>query len=68
MENTRHLVHLTNGETLLIEECENAISISSMDGSDVDMYICRIDANGVLVYPNSGSATECLSGGLRGHG
>lgn len=53
-----HDVTLSNGQVLTIEEGEDEIHLLS------DMYICRIDASGVLVMPNSGDATHSLTSGL----
>lgn len=58
----QHLIRLSNGETLCIEESDNALIIAAM--GDIDEYICEINANGVLTYPNSGSAPEYLTRGL----
>jgi hypothetical protein len=60
----QHLIRLSNGETLCIEESDNALHIAAMHNGDVDGYICEINANGVLTYPNSGSAPEYLTRGL----
>lgn len=60
----KHLVKLSNGQLLLIEEANNALHIAAMHNGDVDGYICEINANGVLTYPNSGSAPEYLTRGL----
>lgn len=58
----QHVVRLTNGKHLLIEEDNNGLSIATLEEDiynasigfpsiEVELYICRIDWNGVLVYP-----------------
>jgi hypothetical protein len=63
-ERNLHRVQLSNGSVLLIEECKNRISLATGSPNGVDMYIASIDANGVLVYPNSGYAPDELTRGL----
>lgn len=61
----KHQIHLSNGQVLQIEEGQNSLHIASMLNGEVDSYICEINANGVLVMPNSGTAGECLTQGLK---
>jgi len=61
-----HIVKLSNGRRLQIEERDAAISIAALDENcEVDGYICEIDASGVLTYCNSGGAGESLVHGLK---
>jgi hypothetical protein len=57
-----HRVVLSNGRVLLVEEGDRRLHIASEDGfaHEVEAYICEVNANGVLVMPNSGSAGEYL--------
>ena len=57
-----HLVTLSNGERIGIHELEDGLSISSWNATDVepDAYLCKIDADGIKVYCNSGDAAGNL--------
>lgn len=61
----KHLVQLSNGKTVCLEEHDNALHIAAMHNGYVDGYICEINANGVLTYPNSCAAPEYLTDGLK---
>jgi hypothetical protein len=62
----QHIVELSNGQKILLQEEENALSICSCEEGDIpDWFICQINANGVLVYPNSGTGPEYLTRGLK---
>lgn len=60
-----HTVKLSNGQSIRIEEGDDSISIvlGACDNG-IDGYICEITGWGVLTYPDSGSATSCLTAGL----
>ncbi len=63
----RHRIVLSNKRVLLIEEDNESIHIATeTEGfeGDVDAYICEIDANGVLVSPNSCDAPRYITEGL----
>jgi hypothetical protein len=63
---TQHLIHLSNGQKIILQEEDDALSISSCEESDSpEWFICQINCNGVLVYPNSGYAPEYLTRGLK---
>lgn len=63
-----HKIKLSNGQTLVVEELDNEIAIATEDEhSTIDMFICCIQSDGVLVYPNSGSATNIITEGLKEH-
>lgn len=57
-----HLVTLSNGERIGIHELEDGLSISSWNATDIepDAYLCKIDADGIKVYSNSGDAAGNL--------
>jgi hypothetical protein len=56
----QHKVTLTNGRILLVEESKDAVHIAAVHEGNIDAYICEINASGVLVMSNSGSAGEYL--------
>jgi hypothetical protein len=61
-----HQVKLSNGQYLNIHESAGKLTLASADGEGFDdMFICQIDADGVLVMPNSGCATAYLTEGLK---
>lgn len=62
-----HRVTLSNGRVLLIEEDARCLTLADEEPNHphvVGSYICQFSADGVLVYPNSGCATEYLTDGL----
>lgn len=62
-----HRVTLSNGRVLLLEEDNNCLHIADEEeGSEgiAGAWICQISADGVLVYPNSGSSCEFVTAGL----
>ena len=63
----QHRIELSNGMSMCIEECGSSITIATFEGqtSEIGAYICLINANGVMVYPNSGDATEILTRGMK---
>jgi hypothetical protein len=61
----QHIVTLSNGQKILLEEQDNALSIASCGDVEPEAYICQINCDGVLVYPNSGSEPEYLTRGLK---
>ena len=61
-----HQVKLSNGQYLNIHEGAGKLTLASADGEGFDdMFICEINADGVLVMPNSGGATAYLTEGLK---
>ena len=69
-----HRIVLSNGRALLIEEDNNCLHIADssevMEGEAnpffyIHSYICEINANGVLVMPNSGEAVNCVTSELQ---
>lgn len=61
-----HQVKLSNGQYLNIHEGAGKLTLASADGEGYDdMFICEINADGVLVMPNSGWATAYLTEGLK---
>ena len=63
-----HRVVLSNGEVVRLEEGTDRLHISTELHGFEDMYICTINADGVLVMPNSGGATADLTAGLQAGG
>jgi hypothetical protein len=62
----KHFVKLSNGETVVLVEEDNALSIALGDGKDeVDLYIAQITMDGVLAYSTAAYAPETLSKGLQ---
>lgn len=61
-----HRITLSNGQVLIIEEGPQTLHIASgIPGEEeADAWICTITADGVLVMPNSGGATDDLTRGL----
>lgn len=59
-----HDVTLSNGQQIRLEEGQDCLHIASLHEDEVDGYICEINANGTLVYPNSGWAGEQMVKGL----
>lgn len=67
----RRRVGLSNGQTLVLEEAEDALHLATehADGpGEVDAYLASVNVNGVLVLCNSGDANEWLVRGLTGKG
>lgn len=63
---TTHMLTLTNGEILFIEEIpqKQEINIGLGDTEeefDCAEYFCKIDSEGVLVYTNGEFGTETIS-------
>lgn len=58
-----HIVPLSNGELVGLQEQEDRLAICLMDrdGTVEDYYVADITDSGVLVMPNSGDACQCLS-------
>jgi hypothetical protein len=64
----KHVVKLSNGQNLVIEESTDAINIGLGEKTnyvdtenlvhdiETDAHICQINCNGVLVYTNTGDA------------
>ena len=61
----KHVICLSNGQKVGLEEGENRLTITSLDDTDTDWYICQICSDGVLVYPNSGAEPEMMTRGLK---
>jgi hypothetical protein len=60
-----HEVKLSNGELLVIEEGDACLTFADKEDGEVGTYICQLHASGVTAYPNSGSAGEYLTKGLK---
>lgn len=62
----RHFVKLSNGETLVLIEEDNCLSIGLGDEEDgVDLYVAQITLDGVLAYSTASYAPETLARGLK---
>ena len=61
----QHVVTLSNGERIGLQEREGQLSIVQLDGHEVDWHICTITPDGVLVYPNSADAVTQITEGLK---
>lgn len=59
-----HVVTLSNGRKIELKEGDNALTVAQLDSDGTSWYICQINANGVTVYPNSGTAPEYLTDNL----
>lgn len=64
MKAIEHLVKLSNGQTVMLIEGSDGLSIAWSDENELEAYICKINADGVQVYPNSGEATLLLTENL----
>ena len=63
---TKHRVTLSNGEIVLLEEGDGRLSIASTDSTGYpDMWVCEINQDGVLVFPNSGHGCETIVNNLK---
>lgn len=58
-------VVLANGQTLLVIESEDSvvIALSDMRVDAVDKFVCRIQPQGVMVYPDTDYACLALATG-----
>lgn len=63
VKKSMHVVELSNGRKLLLQEGKNRVHIAEAedDGSAV-AYICTINLDGVHVHTNSGAAVEVVRG------
>ena len=62
----KHFVKLSNGETVVLVEEQNSLSIALGDGKDdIDLYVAQITMDGVLAYSTAAYAPEVLSKGLK---
>ena len=64
MQKTVHLVTLSNGSVLRVEEGDYCLHIATEDNGEAGAYICQISDDGVLVMNNSCDASRFLTGGL----
>jgi hypothetical protein len=75
----KHVVKLSNGQNLVIEESTDAINIGlgekinyiDIEGGvhveyEIDAYVSQINCDGVLIYNTSGDACIELAKGLNG--
>jgi hypothetical protein len=61
-----HFVTLSNGQTAVLVEEDNALSIALGDGKGgIDLYIAQITMDGVLSYSTAAWAPEDISKGLK---
>lgn len=60
---TAHVVQLTNGERLLVEESEDGLSLAvCVRNSDApDLWVCRIEDAGVMALTYSDDACSRLA-------
>lgn len=63
MKEIEHLVKLSNGREVMLIEGRDGLSIAWNDDG-LEAYICKINADGVQVYPNSGEAPLLLTENL----
>jgi hypothetical protein len=62
----QHYVKLSNGETVILTEEDNALSIAlGYSDGDVDLYIAQITRDGVLAYSTASYAPEKVVKGLQ---
>lgn len=61
-----HVVKLSNGQELLIEEGVNSLSFASVARGEADYWICQFNPDGVLVYTSAGGAASDVAHGLKG--
>lgn len=65
----KHFVQLSNGETAVLVEEDDALCVALGDGKgDVDLYIAQITMDGVLSYSTAAWAPESISKGLKKNG
>ncbi len=61
----KYFVKLSNGETVVLIEEQDSLSIALGDGKDdIDLYVAQITIDGVLAYSTAAYAAEVLSRGL----
>jgi hypothetical protein len=60
-----HVITLSNGRKVMLQEEDSRLTVCQLDDDDTPWYLCQIGADGVLVYPNSGSGPEYLTEGLK---
>jgi hypothetical protein len=60
-----HIVNLTNGERLFVEERTTGLhlAVCCPDDDAPDLWVCRLSEDGVLAYAYSGDACIRLAGG-----
>lgn len=62
----KHFVKLSNGETVVLVEEQDALSIAlGYDEDDIDLYVAQITIDGVLAYSTAAYAPETIARGLK---
>jgi len=62
----QHYVKLSNGETVILTEENDALSIALGDShGDVDLYVAQVTMDGVLGYSTASYGPEIMVRGLR---
>ena len=62
----QHNVKLSNGETVILTEENDALSIALGDGhGDVECYVAQVNKDGVLGYSTASDGPAIMVGGLR---
>lgn len=61
----KHFVKLSNGETVVLVEEQDALSIALGDEDDIDLYVAQITIDGVLAYSTAAYAPETIARGLK---